>query len=61
MVKSTPDEHATMVEDCENRESRLNDWERSFVDSIKRQLADGIALTTKQAEALDDIWEKVTS
>lgn len=54
------DEHQQMVTDCENRESKLTDWERSFIDSISRQLADGHRLSEKQAERLDAIWERVT-
>jgi hypothetical protein len=58
-----PDDDDTMqlIEDCENRESRLNDWERTFIDSIKRQLEQGRALTSKQREALDATWERVTA
>jgi len=48
----------TMIEDCEARESRLSDYERSFIDSIKRQLADGRTLSKKQAEVLDDVWNR---
>lgn len=54
------DEHAQMVEDCENRESKLTDWERGFIDSLSKQLAEGRRLTEKQAAALDEIWERVT-
>jgi hypothetical protein len=57
---SNHDEHLTMVEDCENRESKLTDWERGFIDSISKQMADGRALSEKQAERLDAIWERVT-
>lgn len=53
-------EHAQMVADCVQRESKLSDWERNFIDSLERQLADGRSLTSNQAEALDAIWEKVT-
>jgi len=53
-------EHAQMIEDCENREAKLSDWERSFIDSIGRQLAAGRALTDEQVEQLDRIWERVT-
>lgn len=53
-------EHQQMVTDCENRESKLTDWERSFIDSISRQLADGRRLSEKQAQRLDEIWERVT-
>lgn len=54
-------EHEQMVEDCEQRESRLTDWQRGFIDSIGKQLRDGRSLTAKQAEALDDIWESATA
>jgi hypothetical protein len=57
---SRADEQQTMVQDCENRESKLTDWEREFVDSISRQLAQGRALSEKQADRLDAIWERVT-
>lgn len=57
---STHDEHPDMVLDCEKRESKLNDWERGFIDSLGRQLAYGRRLSPKQAERLDEIWERVT-
>lgn len=50
-----------LIEDCEARESRLTDWERGFIDSIKRQIAEGTRLTKKQAEALDEVWERATA
>lgn len=56
----TTEEHAQMIADCEARESRLSDWERSFVDSIGEQIAQGRSLTPRQAETLDRIWEKAT-
>lgn len=55
------DEHQQMVEDCEKRESRLDDWQRSFIDSIGRQLAEGRALTKAQADKLDEVWEHATA
>lgn len=57
---STHDEHLTMVEDCENRESKLTDWERGFIDSIRAQLENSRPLSEKQADRLDAIWERVT-
>ena len=50
-----------MIADCEARESRLSDWERSFIDSIGTQVAAGRTLSSKQAEILDRIWESATS
>ena len=57
---TTTDEHLQMVTDCEARESRLSEWEAGFIDSIRRQLARGRALTERQAETLDRIWNKAT-
>lgn len=57
---SNHDENMTMVQDCENRESKLTDWERSFIDSIRRQLENGRGLSEKQRESLDQVWERVT-
>lgn len=61
MTQADRSEHEQMVEDCEARESRLSDWERCFIDSISKQLAEGRALTKKQAETLDSVWEKATA
>ena len=55
------DETMQLIEDCENRESRLRYWDRTFLDSIRRQLEDGRTLTTKQIDALSEIWERATS
>lgn len=54
------DEHLTLVTDCENREEKLSDWERGFIDSLRAQLERHRPLTEKQAERLDAIWERVT-
>jgi hypothetical protein len=54
-------EYAQLLADCERRESRLTDWERNFVDSLTRQIAEGRAPTPKQIETLDTIWEKATA
>lgn len=60
MDASKHEEWPDMIEDCQQRESKLSDWERSFIDSIEQQLARGGTLTEKQREQLDCIWEKVT-
>jgi len=54
-------EQMQLVEDCERRESRLGDWERGFIDSIKRQLEQGQGLMPKQDEALNEIWDRMTA
>jgi hypothetical protein len=55
------DEHMQMIEDCEGREQRLDDWARGFIDSIKRQMESGRALSQKQADTLEAIWERATA
>lgn len=50
-----------LIEDCEHRSDRLDDWSVNFIDSISRQLADGRALTANQVEKLDEIWERATA
>jgi hypothetical protein len=55
------DEHLTMLDDCETRESRLSDSDREKVQSLREWMESGKALTTKQAEMLDAIWERATA
>lgn len=54
-------EHAQLIEDCEHRSDRLDDWSVNFINSISRQLAGGRALTANQVEKLDEIWERATA
>jgi len=58
---SWQDEYLTMLDDCEKRESRLSDWERGFVDSLRAWIESGKRPSQKQIDALDNIWEKATS
>jgi hypothetical protein len=60
MSESWGDEYLTMLDDCENRESRLSDWERSFVDSLLSWIEGGKRPTAKQIETLDNVWERAT-
>lgn len=50
-----------LIDDCEKRESRLTDWERGFVDSLRSQIERDRRPTSKQVEALDEIWERATA
>lgn len=52
--------YITLIEDCEKREERLDDWSRGFVDSLRRQIEDGRRPTPKQVEKLDEVWERAT-
>jgi hypothetical protein len=55
------DEYLQMVTDCENRESRVNDWERGFLDGVRYRLESGEGISPRQIETLDRIWERVTA
>ena len=55
------DPYLELLADCEKRESRLTDWERGFVDSLSKQIANDRRPTAKQVETLDEIWERVTA
>ena len=55
------DEYVTLLDDCEQREERLSEWERGFVDSLRRQIEQGRRPTPKQLEALDRAWERATA
>jgi hypothetical protein len=54
------DENLQMIEDCEKRQSKLSEWEATFIDSLSVQLGKGRSLTEKQSEKLEAIWERIT-
>lgn len=58
---SDTSDHIQLIDDCERRSDRLDDWSVNFIDSISRQLAGGRALTANQVEKLDEIWERATA
>jgi hypothetical protein len=60
-VTTWADEYVQLLDDCEQREENLTDWERSFVDSLRRQITEGRRPTPKQIEALDRAWERATA
>lgn len=53
-------EYLRMAHDCEQRESQLTDWERDFIESVGYRLGNELALSQKQLETLENIWERVT-
>ena len=55
------DDYLTLLDDCEKREERLTDWERGFVDSLRRQIEHGRRPSQKQIESLDSMWERATA
>lgn len=54
-------EYVQMIDDCEERESRLTVWERTFIASIRDQLERQRPLTAKQTDTLDQIGERATA
>ena len=55
------DEYLQQIDDCEKRESRLTDWERGFLDSLRAAIEGNKSPSPKQVETLDSIWEKATA
>lgn len=49
-----------MIADCQNRRSALTEWEREFIGSIFHKAAEGYTLTERQAEKLQQIWDRAT-
>jgi hypothetical protein len=50
------EEIETLIEDVFRRESKLNEWERRFMQSIAEQES----LTPNQISKLEDIWDRIT-
>lgn len=65
MAENTPredwEEVGCMIADCEQRSSKLNDWESGFIDDVAKRFADYGALAPGTLAKLTQIWEKVTS
>lgn len=55
------EEYLQLIEDCEARESRLSEWEREFVSSLRSQIERGKVPSTKQITSLNETWERVTA
>lgn len=55
------DQYLTLIDDCEQREGRLSDWQRGFLDSLRRQIEAGNVPTQKQIDKLDEAWEQATA
>ena len=59
-MPSCQEEYQQLIDDCMDRQSQLNDWEISFLDSINDQVAEEGTLSDRQFEKLESIWERVT-
>lgn len=51
------EEVQTMIDDCIKRQSKLTEWEFNFIHNIHEQ---DRPLTKKQAETLENIWDRIT-
>ena len=61
MKKATwQEEYIQMIDDCEDRESKLSEWDINFLESIRNRVEQGISLTDRQTKVLENIWEKST-
>jgi hypothetical protein len=59
-VSDWTSEYVTLLDDCEQRSARLTEWEATFVDSLRKQIAEGRRPSQKQIDTLDRIWESAT-
>lgn len=50
-----------MIQDCEHRIVHCTDWERGFLANARTRLNSGVDLTKKQADALENLWDRVTT
>jgi hypothetical protein len=53
------DDPRTMVDDCLERENKLNAWEQDFISDMD-DIVDDRDLTMAQEDKLREIWMKVT-
>ena len=61
MKKATwQEEYIQMIDDCEDRESKLSEWDINFLESIRNRVEQGISPTDRQTKVLENIWEKST-
>lgn len=53
-------EISQQITDCENRSDRLTEWELGLIANLKNCIERGIALSRKQVDQLDIVWDRVT-
>jgi len=59
--ESWKEEYLRMIDDCEDRESRLTEWEIMFLESIRGRIEAALPLSLKQTDILDRIWNHATA
>lgn len=62
-AKDWVEEFIQMIDDCEDRESRLTEWELNFMSDMREKLEveNPKPLSSKQQNCLEDIWERATA
>jgi len=55
------EEYLRMIDDCEDRESRLTEWEIGFLESVRTRIEAALPLSSKQTEVLYRIWDRATA
>lgn len=54
------DDIEQMIDDCQNWQKKMNEWEQNFIASISQQYDERGTLSPAQHDKLESIWEKVT-
>ena len=60
MADYDQDEIIAMISDCEERESKLTEWEAGYIASVSVYPEKGWKLTDTQQARLTEIWERIT-
>lgn len=53
-------DYLEMIDDCFDREDEMTCWEFDFIGSVKRYIDEIKTITEKQANKVEEIWERVT-
>ena len=48
-----------IVEDLKDMIEKMNNWEQEFIQNVDERLSNGIGLTDRQIEIVNQIWDKV--
>lgn len=61
MTAISEDELQQMVKDCRARQRRMTEWECELIASLEQRVAAGVAMTRRQIEQLNLVWDRVTT
>lgn len=59
-MATSEDELQQMVKDCRARQDRMTEWESGLITSLERCVAAGVAMSRRQIEQLNLVWDRVT-